>query len=156
LAKKINIKYFQGEENILDDVQDLWQALNQHLCQCSTYFKSHYMRMTFEKRKNKLLSKTQNNKLHVDIAVDEDTGQRIGYLISSINQEKTGEIDSIFVYPEYRGTGVGGMLMRNALAWMDQNGAQEKIVEATFGNETAWGFYGRFGFLPRKTLLQRQ
>jgi hypothetical protein len=31
----------------------------------------------------------------------------------------------------------------------------EKVVEVSVGNESAWGFYGRYGFLPRKTLLKQ-
>jgi hypothetical protein len=38
---------------------------------------------------------------------------------------------------------------------MDQSGALEKIVETSIGNEQAWRFYGRFGFLPRKTILKQ-
>jgi ribosomal protein S18 acetylase RimI-like enzyme len=110
--------------------------------------------MTFEKRKAYLLKKTQRGVLHVDLAFDEATGEVVGYLVSSV-VEKTGEIESVFVHAKYRHMGVGGSLMQNALAWMEQQGATSKIVEVSVGNEGAFGFYGGFGFLPRKTVLQQ-
>jgi ribosomal protein S18 acetylase RimI-like enzyme len=38
---------------------------------------------------------------------------------------------------------------------MDKEGAAEKIVEVGAGNEQAWGFYEKYGFLPRKTVLKQ-
>ena len=110
--------------------------------------------MTFQKRKNDLLKKAAHGVMRVDVAFDESTGQRVGYLVSSIDSEKTGEIESIFVCEAYRGMGIGDALMKKALAWMNQNSSTEKIVEATVGNEQVLGFYGRYGFLPRKILLE--
>jgi ribosomal protein S18 acetylase RimI-like enzyme len=72
-----------------------------------------------------------------------------------VNSEKIGEIESIFVCEAFRG--VGDSLIKNALAWMDQKGAETKTVEVSVGNEPAFDFYGRYDFLPRKTvLLQRK
>jgi diamine N-acetyltransferase len=50
---------------------------------------------------------------------------------------------------------IGETLVEDALAWMDECGAVEKVVEVSVGNESVWAFYGRFGFLPRKTLLKQ-
>ncbi len=155
LACKPRIKYIQGNQTMLDDVKVLWEALNQHQLERSTYFRHHFVGMTFEKRKTDLLKKAENGPMHLEVAVDEASGQGVGYLISSVNAEKVGEIDSIFVSKAYRGMGIGDWLVQDALAWMDQKGAVEKIVETSVGNEQVWGFYGRFGFLPRKTLLKQ-
>jgi hypothetical protein len=38
---------------------------------------------------------------------------------------------------------------------MDKEGAAAKIVEVVAGNEQAFGFYARYGFLPRKTVLKQ-
>ncbi len=93
--------------------------------------------------------------MHVALAIDEVTGQKVGYIVSSIDEEKIGEIESVIVDLAYRGNGVGGTLMRDTLAWMDANGAVEKIVEVSVGNEKAFGFYSKFGFCPRKTILKQ-
>jgi diamine N-acetyltransferase len=154
-ASTIPIRYIQGNQNLLGEIKVLWEALNQYHCIRSAHFKEHYLGMTFEKRKTVLLKKAAGGELHVELAVDEVTGQSAGYLVCSLGGDATGEIESIYVEEAYRGRGVGDGLMKNALAWMEQKGAVEKVVEVSVGNEYAWGFYGRFGFLPRKTLLQQ-
>lgn len=121
----------------------------------STYFKQHFAAMTWEKRRADLLEKAAKGIMHIDLAVDEATGQSVGYLVSSVNAKKMGEIESIFVSEAYRGLGVGDQLMTNALAWMDLNGSVDKTVEASVGNEQVFGFYGRYGFLPRLIQLKQ-
>ena len=93
--------------------------------------------------------------MRVDIAVEELSGEAVGYLVSSVSSENIGCVESIFVSATCRGIGVGNKLMRNALAWMEEKGATEKVLEATVGNEQVFGFYARYGFLPRQTLLKQ-
>ena len=75
--------------------------------------------------------------------------------MSSVNSEKIGTVESIFISEKYRGLGIGDSLMCKALVWMDGNGASEKVLEVTVGNEQVYGFYRRYGFLPRQTLLKQ-
>jgi diamine N-acetyltransferase len=152
---KRSVKFLHGDEALLDQIRVLWEALNSHHLELSTNFKQHYQDMTFEKRKADLLKKTAAGKMRVDLAVDEVTGQNVGYCVSSLNQEKIGEVESIFVDANYRGLGIGDSLMNKALCWMDQEGAVAKIVEVASGNEEAFCFYAKYGFLPRKTLLKQ-
>jgi len=111
--------------------------------------------MNFEKRKTFFLKKATNAELRVDIAVDAKTEQNVGYCVSSIDKEKTGEIESLFVASDYRGFGIGDCLMRRVLTWMDKKGAAAKIVEVAAGNEQALSFYNRYGFLTRRTVLKQ-
>jgi len=154
-ASPPKIKYVHGDQNMLEEVRELWEKLNRFHCERSEHFKQHYCGMTFEKRKSDLLKKAATGKMRVDIASDEATCRKIAYLVSTLDSAMVGEIESVYVEEPYRRMGVGGRLMQNALDWMDQNGAVEKNVEVSFGNESAWGFYGRFGFLPRKTTLKQ-
>jgi diamine N-acetyltransferase len=149
------MKFNVGGEELLDHIKPLWQGLTQHMLDSSTIFKKYYASITFEKRKNALLKKTTNGEMHITIALDEATGEKVGYCISSVDDEKTGEIDSIFVGKAYRGLGVGGGLIKEALVWMDTKGAKSKIVAVGAGNEGAFGFYNRFGFQHRKTMLEQ-
>jgi ribosomal protein S18 acetylase RimI-like enzyme len=149
------ITYIHGNQNMLDDIKALWEKLNRYHCERSAYFKQHYLGMTFENRKADLLKKAEGGEMRVDVAIDEATGLSIAYIVSTLNSGKEGEIDSVYVEEPYRRMSVGGRLMQNALAWMDERGAVAKNVEVSFGNESAWGFYGRFGFLPRKTTLKQ-
>jgi ribosomal protein S18 acetylase RimI-like enzyme len=152
---KIKIKYTHGNEEILDEIKTLWERLNEHNVMLSPYFKQYYQTLTFEARKADLQKKALQTQMRIDLATDKATAQHVGYLVSSITKEKTGEIDSVFVNPSYRGFGVGDALMKKALAWMDKKGVATKIVEVTVGNEQALGFYSRYGFYPRKTLLKQ-
>ncbi len=147
--------YTVSDQTGLDQIKALWEGLNRCMGERSTYFKQHFAAMTWAKRKADLLEKAAKGIMRIDLAVDEATGQSVGYLVSSVNTKKMGEIESIFVCEAYRGLGIGDQLMKNALAWMDQNGSVEKIVEASVGNEQVFGFYGRYGFLPRLIQLKQ-
>jgi hypothetical protein len=111
-VNKQKVKYIYGDQALLDQIKVLWEALNEHHRQRSPNFKEHYCEMTFEKRKVDLLKKAADGKMRVDVAVDEATGQSVGYCVSSLNSEKTGEIESIFVNAAYRETGIGGSLIK--------------------------------------------
>jgi ribosomal protein S18 acetylase RimI-like enzyme len=154
-STKPNIKYIHGDQTLLNDVRGMWEALNRYHCDRSEHFKQHYRTMTFEKRKAALLKKAEGGEMCVDIAVDEVTEKGVGYIVSTVDPDRVGEIQSVYIEAAYRRMGVGGALMRNALNWMDQKGVTEKLVEVSYGNEAAWGFYGRFGFIPRLTLLKQ-
>jgi len=73
--------------------------------------------------------------------------------VSSIIDE-TGEIDSVFIKPEYRKKGVGNMLMEASLNWIKTNNVKLIRVAVSVGNEEVFGFYAKYGFKPRLTVLQ--
>ena len=50
--------------------------------------------------------------MRVDLAVDEAPGCTVGYCVSSFNVEKICEIESIFVNSVYRGSGIGGSIIK--------------------------------------------
>ncbi len=89
----------------------------------------------------------------VELAFDGD--QRVGYCITSLDAEKTGEVESIYVLEAYRGRGIGNALMLSSLAWMQQNGATKRTVIVAAGNEQVFSFYERYGFHIRKTMLEQ-
>jgi diamine N-acetyltransferase len=155
MEKNPKIKYIHGDQTRLDDVKEMWEQLNQYHCDRSEHFKPHYRAMTFAKRKAVLLRKAEGGELRVDIAVDESTGKAVGYIVSTVGSDNVGEIQSVYVDSAYRHMGIGGALMRAALSWMEEKAVSEKVVEVSVGNETAWEFYGQFGFKPRLTLLKQ-
>jgi diamine N-acetyltransferase len=152
---KPKIKFIQYDQTQLDEIKALWEGLNSCMGERSTYFKQYFAAMKWVKRKADLLEKAAKGLMRIDLAVDEITGQSVGYIVSSVNSKKIGEIESIFVCEAYRSMGVGDRLMKKALTWMDQNCSVEKIVEASVGNEQVFGFYGRYGFLPRLIQLKQ-
>lgn len=149
------ITYRSGDESLLDDIQQLWEALNRHHRDAAVNFKSHYEAFTFEQRKKNLLQKAKNGQLRIEIAVDQEVAQNVGYCISRVEFSGDAEMESLYVQDDYRGLGLGETLLSNASAWMDEMGAHTKTVSVAVGNEKAFSFYARFGFYPRKTLLEQ-
>ena len=80
----------------------------------------------------------------------------IGYCVSSVSVDNTGEIESLFVDREFRSAGIGTALVTRGLGWMDSLGALRKRVSVGDGNESAWTFYRKFGFFPRMTVLEQK
>jgi ribosomal protein S18 acetylase RimI-like enzyme len=155
LVNKPRFKYVHGDGGMLDEIKVLWETLNRHHLSVSPYFKDYYLTLTFEERKRAILQRASGGEVRVDLALDA-SGELVGYCVSSIDRWLTGEIDSIFVGAKYRGQGIGRALMEKALAWLNGKGAKKKIVSVAVGNEQAYGFYSRFGFLPRRTLLEQK
>lgn len=151
----VNIHYFETDASGIDQIRPLWEQLVLHHKARSTNFKDFYDNFTFEKRKADLLNKSRDGLLRVDIAEDRDTSRNIGYCISTI-KENEGEIDSIFVEQDYRSEGIGNAFMERALGWMDDHGVEVKRVAVAAGNEGAFGFYEKYGFLPRQIILEQK
>jgi ribosomal protein S18 acetylase RimI-like enzyme len=150
-----SISFISGDEALLDAVKELWEALNEHHLANTKHFSDHYSNFTYQSRKDYFIKKAQKGTLMVDIAVAEEGQKRVGYCISSVDEEKIGEIESIYVFESYRTLGVGRKLVKKALDWMDELGVVKKIVSVASGNENAFGFYEKFGFYPRKTVLEQ-
>jgi ribosomal protein S18 acetylase RimI-like enzyme len=149
-----NITYLSGNKTLIDKIRLLWEQLNKHHLRISPYFKDYYRTLAFEDRKRMILQRAWGGDVRVDLAMDSSV--LVGYCVSSIDKWLTGEIDSIFIDPNYQGQGIGTTLMQKALQWLDSKGAKKKIISVAVGNEQAWEFYAQFGFLPRRTLLEQK
>lgn len=122
---KENIRYIVGDVNLLDDIKELWEALNEHHKEKSLHFKEFYNMFSFDTRKADLIKQAQNKHMQVVIALDDEVQIRVGHCISSVDKDNTGEIDSIFVLQSYRGFGIGEQLMQKGLQWMGEMGAEK-------------------------------
>jgi len=140
---------------LIDRIKPLWEELNQQHLSLSPYFKDYYLTLTFQDRKQAILQKSLGVDVRVDLALD-SSGKLIGYCVTSIDSLMTGEIDSIFVNPQYRRQGIGRALMKKALEWLKSKRVKKKIVSVAVGNEQVYRFYSHFGFFPRRTLLEQK
>jgi len=147
------IRYTETNIKNIDLIVPLWSKLRIHHQERSLHFKDDISRMTWETRKTGLVEKAKTGALLVNLARDKDT--LIGYCISSIDSEKQGEVESIYIEKEYRKCGIGDHFMKNALKWMDDRGVQRKIIGVAVGNEEAFSFYEKYGFYPRVTILRQ-
>ena len=151
----MSISYIELDNEHIDSIRPLWEKLRDHHKELSPYFSERYVELTFQERKDDLLEKSEKGILRIDTAYDEAAEQYIGYCISSISDEKVGEVDSIYLDKKYRSSGIGNALMKRSLDWMDQNGVETKRIMVAAGNENTLAFYGRYKFFPKHIILEQ-
>jgi RimJ/RimL family protein N-acetyltransferase len=147
------IEYLEKNQNDLDIIRPLWDKLNAHHITVSKYFKDTRAVTTFDMRKKQLMEKSYQGALRIDLARDAVTKEYIGYCVTSVDPEKQGEIESIYVEKDYRLSGIGDSLMTRALAWLETVTEKKTILTVAEGNEGVFAFYRRHNFYPRVTVL---
>jgi ribosomal protein S18 acetylase RimI-like enzyme len=153
----LSIEYRRTDIREIDGIRPLWLLLNEYMSTQTKNFQSHFEQMTFEKRKAYFEQVASAGSLCIDLAFDvRDRDRYVGYCVSSLSQEKTGEIESIFVDDAYRSQGIGSALVSRALGWLDENGSTRNRVSVSEGNESVWNFYKKFRFYPRMTVIEQK
>ena len=150
------IEFLEKDQNGLDIIRPLWDKLNAHHITVSKYFKDTRAVTTFDMRKKQLMEKSYEGALRIDLARDAVTKEFIGYCVTSVDREKQGEIESIYVEKEYRLSGIGDSLMTRALAWLETVTVKKTILGVAEGNEGVFAFYRRHNFYPRVTVLMHR
>jgi len=140
----------------IEVIRPLWAGLNAHHRAHARAFRGLYERMTFDDRKAYFAGVAAVGALRVDLAFDPAAEMCVGYCISSLSPESVGEIESVYVDEAYRSAGIGTDLVHRALGWLDANGSAVNRVSVADGNEEAFSFYRRFGFYPRRTVLEQK
>jgi ribosomal protein S18 acetylase RimI-like enzyme len=133
-------------------IEPLWEKLNALHHEKSTHFKNHFVRQTFEERSAKWRGLPEEC-VYIGAAREKENGSIVAYCVCSV-QGESGELDSIYVEPEYRGQNIGRKLAANGLAWLKQRGCRYIDVLVAEGNETALPFYEKLGFGVRGTVLR--
>ena len=129
-------------------IEGLWKKnreLHEHK---SANFTDFFHHMTFEKRK-KTLFKDDGTRFRILLAADRESGTDVGYCVSTITADGTGEVDSLFVEKAWRGHRIGRHLMEDALRWFHECDTKSVWVSVIHGNEDALGFYAAFGLFPK-------
>lgn len=147
--KKINL-------DSIDEIKELWKKLSKHHLENSADFKLMFEKVTFDIRIKLYLDKVKKGKYSINVVVDTDYGISIGYCMNSISDENIGEVDSIYIDSNYRGFGIGDVLMRKALLFFEENEARKVILGVAAGNEEVFGFYAKYGFKPRTIILEKK
>lgn len=150
-----DIIFIEADARDLDLIQPLWEKLNQHHRQQKSDFQEHYEKFTFSERSKTLLKKSLGGEMHIGMFKDKESESMLAYCITTISEDREGEIDSIYVLEKYRGRGFGDMLIKRSLEWMDEKGVNKKTVRVSAGNQKAVSFYERYGFRPRSLMLEQ-
>lgn len=148
-----DISYIEVDEQGLDRIKPLWENLIEHIRDRSVYFGNWFETRAFSQRKTELLTKSTAGKLHICLALE--SGVCVGYCVSSVCC-RAGEIDSIFVEESHRTCGIGGEMMKRALAWMEKEKVRKVNIAVSVGNEDALPFYRSYGFFPKHILLEQK
>lgn len=81
-----------------------------------------------------------------------DNGKIAGFSQCSI-ENGAGVIEYLFVSAEYRGQGCGKLLMDKDMAYFKSNEIKKIHIKIVHGNESAKGFYARYGFQVQSEIL---
>lgn len=153
------LEFIEGNEELLDLIGPLWDKLNHHHVSVSTYFSNQFAKFSFQKRRKGIKPGEDGKLIRIDLVRVVTENKLVGYCFSSVVKGHygiTGEIESLYIEPEYRGIGIGSRFMHSAMDWMDQQGIDRKMVVVATGNEEVYEFYRRFGFYPKSTRLEQK
>ncbi|MBN2656866.1 MAG: GNAT family N-acetyltransferase [Spirochaetales bacterium] len=131
-------------------IKPLWEKLNEIHRHDSRHFKDFYSGFTFEERMRSFDELIDGN-FHLQIVYAGH--EAMGYCISTA-RGNIGEIDSIYLDEKARGSGLGSLLVENAMLWMRGRKCSRFRVSVADGHESVLEFYGKLGFLPRLSVLE--
>lgn len=134
----------------ISQIRPLWERLNNLHEKLSTHFKRHFTSFTFEERFKQIENKDSSS-----VFVAKENSNILGYCIVSV-QNKIGEIDSIYIDPQYRNKKVGENLMAAAESWLQSKDITTIQVSVAEGNESVFGFYNKKGYQQRYTMLEKK
>ncbi|MFC2088310.1 GNAT family N-acetyltransferase [Calditrichota bacterium] len=145
----------RGNKNDLDSIKPLWEKLNQLHQDLSPNFKSRFKNKTWESRKHDLTKKSKE--ILIDYVINNKNNKIIGYCISTIDREddKIGEIDSIYIDELYRKSGLGKKLIEQSIQWLISQGTKTQKLLVGVGNEQVLDYYRQFNFYPLHIVMQR-
>jgi GNAT superfamily N-acetyltransferase len=147
--------FVSGGIELVDSVEPMWHMLTHHAAERSQHFARYFEERCFQERRAELVKKSCKGHILIEVALDPDLRQDLGYCISAVDLEGNGEIESLFVSETARGRGVGDKLVRRSMEWMDKMKARSVVVFTVYGSEEVLPFYQRYGFQPKIVLLER-
>ncbi|MGB7160629.1 MAG: GNAT family N-acetyltransferase [Tepidisphaeraceae bacterium] len=145
-----DVSLLNGGAELLDRVEPLWSQLRRHHADLAPQWSASLLATSFKERRAELVGKAG-----ILVSMATCHAQDIGYCVSTITSDATGEVDSLYVIPSHRGSGVGHALMSTAMDWFGRQSVRSIVVNVISGNDDAQQFYARYGFLPRTVRLLR-
>lgn len=94
------------------------------------------------------------------LVADSGNGKLVGFLEGSIRPfvedcetDNVGYLEGWFVEPEYRQSGIGAELVKNAERWARHKGCTEMASDAEVGNERGLTAHTRLGYVVTSRLV---
>lgn len=94
------------------------------------------------------------------LALAHADGRAAGHLVGKLSEPsptrpaRFAVLESLYVVPEARGSGVGTQLVGHFKTWARDHGAQQASVSAYAANARAQHLYQRLGFAPQSVTLR--
>lgn len=73
-------------------------------------------------------------------------GKAVAFLSLSRGENGAGVVESLYVLPEYRGQGIGGALLRHAVAWAETQGILQLVSVCEAADTKGCALRRRMGF----------
>lgn len=134
-----------------DDVKDLIDLNYELFLHDLPYDKHLFKNWPYSESGKEYFSKSVVDEKYCAL-VAKDESKTVGYLVGYIwnhwdsRPVKTAEIDNMLVLDEYRGKGVGKLLISEFKKWCKTNEVEDMFVMTYSGNDEAIRFYKRCGF----------
>lgn len=75
-------------------------------------------------------------------------GEPVGLVAGmTLTNPETRDLVSMWVRPDFRGTGLAADLVRAVIAWAVDEKAQALVLRVNDGNDRAWRLYEKLGFI---------
>jgi ribosomal protein S18 acetylase RimI-like enzyme len=84
------------------------------------------------------------------ILVAKENGHIIGSIMVKVFSKGVGEVKRFQLLPEYRGKGIGGALLDNALTFMREHNFTKAVLDTTEKSATAISLFTKAGFVESK------
>lgn len=145
MTKTFDISYDE-----IEVIKELWEKNRQYHENSSEYFQESYHSINFEDR---IKAFNIFDKETLKITVVKINDEYIGYCMSTIIHGK-GEVESLHVDENNRGSGIGKKLVAKHLEWMKEKNCKVIGVTVSQENESTICFYKKLGFYPNTLYMQ--
>ena len=111
-------------------------------------------------KQQKGLAMIIDNPIHGHILVAIKSNKIVGmvnllYLVSTAEGSKVAMLEDMVINPEYRGYGIGSILLEEAIKFSKQRGCKRITLLTDCDNEKAINFYSKQGFEESKMIPLR-
>jgi len=140
-----NISISREDPNkILDEFSTLWAD---HINYVNSIQNFPYKKATKKLFMEKLNHAVERFPMFHTLFTARDNEKLVGYVQIGITPDGgLGQIISFHFLKDYRGEGLGGKLIKEALDWLWKHGVKEIELGTQGGNEAAVSFYKKHGF----------
>ncbi len=152
----MNSFHFQeGSSELLSSCDNLWELFISNQTQNAGEMSAGIEEYIRTLKNGGLLNKTKHGRLHVQLVKVNDNDEPIAFCVTSITEDRVGEVEALFVLESYRENKLGAKLFSKALSWMENEGVVEQKLVVGVGNEKVFDFYAKYNFFPGYTTLYR-